>query len=128
MSANSGPEETAWEACSSCGEVKPVFMRLVEGNAPYCHECGAFRMAIETFPAERPTEPNPAKVREVFKNEDWGGQPPACPLCSKDLSEDSHYFDILTDADPYEPVPAYMVVCEACGELPDVRERIEAIP
>lgn len=42
--------EPVWLPCTTCGETKPVFMYLADGNAPYCRDCGPHRLELEVFP------------------------------------------------------------------------------
>lgn len=44
--------EPEWRACTTCGEMKPVFMWLHPDteNLPYCHQCGPHRLELEAFP------------------------------------------------------------------------------
>jgi hypothetical protein len=42
--------EVKWAPCTTCDQVKPVFMYLQPNRDPYCHECGVHRLQLETFP------------------------------------------------------------------------------
>ena len=58
--------EAPWEPCTTCGEVRPVFMRLAPNDAPYCRPCGAHRLELEVFPT-------PLEAVPVVRVEDEGG-------------------------------------------------------
>lgn len=121
--------ESEWLPCTTCGETKPVFMYLAEGNAPYCHDCGPYRIALEVFPTDttKPAEePHEPKRRMPYREgvDDWHGHPPACPLCN--VAIQGAYFQVLV-GDPHEAIPSYIIVCDSCGDRADVHERVGAI-